>query len=412
MAPPKIVLDDDQRFALMKFRRKVADVLKPHHDDYFLLRWLRARSWDAEASEKMLRESLQWRLFWDVDAGLKTWEPPETLGLFYPSGSTGCDADGAPVIFVPFSGLDIIGILYASTKQDMVRLTIKVLEGHLGRARETGANKVVVVFDMVGFNLRDYAWRPAAEVVIALIKMYEANYPEILKACYIINAPTVFAVAFSVVKRFLNEYTLGKIFIYKADPRKWTKVLTENIPLEILPKHYGGNLVDPDGDPKCPSKIRPGGKIPKSCYTNKFGEENSDGTTDFTTTVIKKGRKLTLDYIVADEGCVLRWEFRTEGHDIRFGITYCDTEGNESPAIRFQRVASHQVNESGVIACQAPATYTVVFDNTYSLMRHKKIHYSIELSEPVSKLDTSILPENKTELENSTNGGKNGNSSD
>lgn len=27
----------------------------------------------------------------------------------------------------------------------------------------------------------------AAEVVISMIKMYEANYPEILKRCYIIN---------------------------------------------------------------------------------------------------------------------------------------------------------------------------------------------------------------------------------
>jgi hypothetical protein len=27
----------------------------------------------------------------------------------------------------------------------------------------------------------------AGEVIVALLKMYEANYPEILKACYIIN---------------------------------------------------------------------------------------------------------------------------------------------------------------------------------------------------------------------------------
>jgi hypothetical protein len=27
----------------------------------------------------------------------------------------------------------------------------------------------------------------AGELVVALLQMYEANYPEILKACYIIN---------------------------------------------------------------------------------------------------------------------------------------------------------------------------------------------------------------------------------
>ncbi|KAF2903096.1 hypothetical protein ILUMI_03084 [Ignelater luminosus] len=341
----------------------------------------------------MLRESLQWRLFWEVDDGLKTWEPPEALGLHYPSGSTGCDTDGAPVIFVPFGGLDIVGILHSVSKQDTVRMTLKVLEYYLGMAEKTGAHKIVVVFDMDGFSLKDYAWRPAAEVVISLIKMYEANYPEILKACYIINAPTVFAVAFAVVKRFLNDYTLGKISIYKSDPRKWMKVLTENIPLDILPKYYGGELADPDGNPKCPSKIRQGGKIPKSYYTNTFTKDGGDE--NFQTVVIKKGKKFTIDFIVAEDGCVLRWEFRTEDHDIKFGITYCDSEGNTSPAIRFQRVSSNQVNEAGILSCQAPATYTVVFDNSYSLLRNKTLHYNIILSEPLNQLG-NITPENGT----------------
>lgn len=135
--------------------------------------------------------------------------------------------------------------------------------------------------------------------------MYEANYPESLKACYIINgkssakkqrhlflfdkwykqtlnnwhmtfdmltwvirlkksfckdlsvisAPTVFAMAFAVVRKFLNEYTLGKIQIFKNDPKKWKKALLENIDANNLPKYYGGDLVDPDGNPKYTTKV-------------------------------------------------------------------------------------------------------------------------------------------------------------
>lgn len=47
--------------------------------------------------------------------------------------------------------------------------------------------QVVAVIDMDGFNIKPYAYRPAGELVVALVRMYEANYPEILKACYIIN---------------------------------------------------------------------------------------------------------------------------------------------------------------------------------------------------------------------------------
>lgn len=57
--------------------------------------------------------------------------------------------------------------------------------------------------------------------------------------------------------------------------------------------------------------------------------------------------------------CVLlfrRWDFRTDGHDIRFGVTLKDEEGVESPAVKHRRVPSHQMDESGVLACQVPAT--------------------------------------------------------
>ncbi|XP_019881886.1 SEC14-like protein 2 [Aethina tumida] len=397
MESKRIILDDDKKFMLMKFKRNVMDVMQPHFDDYFLLRWLRARSWNPEAAEKMLRQSMKWRLQWEVDGALKTWTPPEAVELYHPSGTCGTDREGAPVIVVPFAGLDIVGLLHSVARQDLIRTTIKILEENLQIAQETGARQVVVVFDMDGFNLRQYAWRPAAEVVISLIQMYEANYPEILKACYIVNAPRVFAIAFNIVKKFLNEYTIGKIQIFKSEPKKWKKVLVENIGAENLPAYFGGNLCDPDGNPKYTTKVKQGGKVPKSYYTKNLQVPDTNNQREYVTATIKKGDKLVLDFIVADEGCFLRWDFKTEGHDIRFGVTLKDADGNTSPAIHHRRVASHQIAESGVLACQAPATYTVTFDNSYSLLRSKKITYCVYVTPPLSKMD--ILPSEDAKIE-------------
>lgn len=97
------------------------------------------------------------------------------------------------VIIVPFAGLDMYGLLHACTRADYVRGTIKNLEMYMGIGYEQsivhgpGARQFVILFDLKDFNLRQYTWRPAGEVIIALIKAYEANYPEILKACYLIN---------------------------------------------------------------------------------------------------------------------------------------------------------------------------------------------------------------------------------
>jgi hypothetical protein len=49
------------------------------------------------------------------------------------------------------------------------------------------ARKFVVIFDMDNFLMKQYAYKPAAELVINVVQMYSNNYPEILKYCYIIN---------------------------------------------------------------------------------------------------------------------------------------------------------------------------------------------------------------------------------
>ncbi|KAK0084661.1 hypothetical protein PV326_006203 [Microctonus aethiopoides] len=185
-------LADDERFALMKFRHSVQSILQSHHDDHFLLRWLRARKWDPVAAEKMLRDSLEWRKLWEVDK-LADWKEPQVIKENLPHGICGYDVDGAPVVVVPFAGLDLYGILHCTPRRDMIKATVKVLERYLSVCQEQAqrcgpaAGQVVVIFDMQDFNLRQYMWRPAGEVVITLIQMYEANYPEILKTCFIIN---------------------------------------------------------------------------------------------------------------------------------------------------------------------------------------------------------------------------------
>lgn len=54
----------------------------------------------------------------------------------------------------------------------------------------------------------------------------------------------------------MNEYTISKIQIYKADVPKWKNAILQVIPTDQLPVHFGGTLADPDGNPKLTSKVR------------------------------------------------------------------------------------------------------------------------------------------------------------
>lgn len=72
---------------------------------------------------------------------------------------------------------------------------------------------------------------------------------------FFFTAPKLFSVAFNFVKRFLDEYTMSKIKIFKTGSDKWKEPLFSHVDPNIFPKCFGGNYVDENGDPECKSKV-------------------------------------------------------------------------------------------------------------------------------------------------------------
>ena len=73
---------------------------------------------------------MKWREKWEVDR-LKEWTAPFVCTEYCPHGTTGFDKGGSVVIIVPFSGIDIWGLLHSASKRCIIKNTIKVLEGNL-----------------------------------------------------------------------------------------------------------------------------------------------------------------------------------------------------------------------------------------------------------------------------------------
>jgi len=383
-------LTAEQQTALQQYRKTMADVLNETHDDYFLLRWLRARKWNQDAAEKMLRASLKNRAMWNVD-NLEKWTPPKALREYLPYGLVGHDNEGSPVIVCPFYNFDIWGMLHCVTRFEFQRYLVLILERFMQDGYEQSkthgpqARKLVVFFDMADFNLKQYAWRPAAELVISTVKQYESNYPEILKMCYIVNAPKLFSVAFNFVKKFLDEYTMSKIKIYKVGSDKWKEPLFSHVSPDIFPKCFGGNYVDENGDPECKSKITWAGKIPEEMFVEQ-GDDDTDK--DYVEATVNKGNKLKLEFEVGDENKddqVLSWTFRTFGYDIKFGVYSIDNKtGEKRSEVPLGTVYSNEMDEIGFISTRANTKYTVVFDNSGSYLRSKKVKYWVSL---ISEVD-------------------------
>ncbi|XP_017136917.1 SEC14-like protein 2 [Drosophila miranda] len=383
MSGPLPEISAEQRATLEQFRKQMDDALVDTHDDYFLLRWLRARKWNLEAAEKMLRASLKTRAMWNVD-NIDKWDPPKALKEYLPYGLIGYDNEGSPLLVCPFYNFDIWGMMHCVTRFEFQKYLVLLIERFMKTAYEQSldhgwkARQLVVFFDMQDVNLKQYAWRPAAECVISSVKQYEANFPELLKMCYIINAPKLFSVAFNIVKKFLDENTTSKIVIYKSGVDKWQQQLFSHVNPKVFPKAWGGELVDKLGDPQCKSMMIWGGKLPEDLFIDQNSQQSDK---DFTDTQVPKGDKLKLHFKVnLEEQKILSWEFRTIDYDIKFGIYSVDEKSGEKRSeVPLGTVYSNEMDEIGYISTRPNTTYTVVFDNSASYLRGKKLRYWVDL---------------------------------
>ncbi|XP_037367414.1 SEC14-like protein 4 [Talpa occidentalis] len=379
-------LSPQQQEALTRFRKNLQDLLPtlPKTDDYFLLRWLRARNFDLQKSEDMLRKYAEFRKQQDLD-NILTWQPSEVIQRYDSGGLCGYDYEGCPVWFDIIGTLDPRGILLSASKQEMIRKRIKACElllhhcelqsEKLGRRVET----MLMVFDMEGLSLR-HLWKPAVEVYQQFFTILEANYPETVKNLIVIRAPTLFPVAFNLVKSFMSEETRKKIVILGGN---WKQELTKLISPDQLPKHFGGTMTDPDGNPKCLTKINYGGDVPKSYYVRNQVKVQYEHTV-----TVGRGSSVQVENEILFPGCVLRWQFASEGADIGFGVFLKTRMGERQHAgemtevLPSQRYNAHMVPEDGSLTCAEAGVYVLRFDNTYSLVFSKKLSYTVEVLLP------------------------------
>ncbi|XP_017011315.2 SEC14-like protein 2 [Drosophila takahashii] len=403
MSGPLPEISEEQRAILEQFRKQMDDALVGTHDDYFLVRWLRARKWNLEAAEKMLRASLKTRAMWNVD-NIEKWDPPKALQEYLPYGLMGYDNEGSPILVCPFANFDMWGMMHCVTRFEFQKYLVLLLERFMKIAYEQSqkhgwkARQLVVFFDMQDVNLKQYAWRPAAECVISTVKQYEANFPELLKMCYIINAPKLFSVAFNIVKKFLDENTTSKIVIYKSGVDRWQQQLFSHVNRKAFPKAWGGEMVDRNGDPQCKALMIWGGKLPEELYIDQSSQQSDR---DFVETQVAKGDKLKLNFKVnGGEEKILSWEFRTFDYDIKFGIYSVDEQtGEKRSEVALGTVYSNEMDEVGYISTRPNTTYTVVFDNSASYLRSKKLRYWVDLiseeeegiSELTSQMDSTQI---------------------
>lgn len=388
-----------ERAALDKLRQAVGDLSIPSTEDWYLLKWLRARKFNADDAEKMLREHVAWRKKYDVDNILDDYQAPAVLKEYFPGGFVECSPDGRPVLISPTGYADFKGLVEAAPRADLLLFCIYLLESaeelkrrlslENGRRIET----MYVVADMDNFSFWNFSSLEVVTLATEVVRMYEDNYPEILQEVFIVNAPSVFPLLWNIIKPLLTQRTIDKIHIFGRDG--WREILAERWDVEKLPAHWGGRLTGPDGDARCKHLIVSGGPVPEK-YRRRWSH---DGAIQQYT--IGPGCRLTLPVPVMQAGSELRWRFGTTSGEVAFAVRYrqpttCHAEirvGDEEvqDLIALRRLAfSRHAPHSGSLLCREAGSYELVFDNTFSSLARKELSYTVELLPPTGEATQAI----------------------
>jgi len=240
--------------------------------------------------------------------------------------------------------------------------------------------KTTFILDFNGFNLKQFYDKSVINAGIQLITMYQDNYPETLKAAYLINVPSYFSWIFNLFKPFLNSVTLSKIRIYKND--EWQDDLFKVLDKKQVPAFMGGELTDPDGNPKCHTMINWDSKIPTSYYLKQNRQRGGEDDPSMKAVTIQQRSSLDVPVEVDTAGSVLKWVFRTKDYNIKFGLFYRHKKNQLEELIPLESVDCQLLPEENEYICERTGTYMLHFDNSYSWLTTKHLWYKVDVESP------------------------------
>lgn len=225
-------LSEEQSGVLDQLRVYLREVLQntdPRYDDRYLLRFCRARKFDYPKVQLMFDNFLKWRADNGVDdiaeMDISIMKDAEHI---VPHNYYCIDLQGRPVYIERYGKSDLKELTkvhyfyqivdektllryYIYTYERLLHVVFPEVSKRAGRVIQQS----VTILDLDGLAFtKILSKRTEIQQFLKLTSgIAQDNYPEIMGKLFIINAPTLFSLLWSVVKSFLDEKTASKIHI-------------------------------------------------------------------------------------------------------------------------------------------------------------------------------------------------------
>jgi len=225
-------LNEQERAVVTALSQRLAgfDTVAPD----LLLAFVRGYLTDGvDTTERLLRESLEWRALPEVQADSATLKPPSGRRAFeamYQAGPVGRDPEGRAIVMERVGALPMASLCqldeaalirhYVYTKE-----ACRTLCRELSHAAGRRFYKAVVIVDLSGLSL-SHTKPSALRVFQLLISKFQDSYPEFMVATYVINAPALFTGLWALVRPWLDPKVTAKVHILGGE-KAYAKLFKE-----------------------------------------------------------------------------------------------------------------------------------------------------------------------------------------
>jgi len=355
----------------MKELDTTSDAVPSNLDDYYYLRFLRARDFDLAKSWTMFENHLKWYEAEKIGTILKN--PPAKYRELYrkavPHAHHGVDKQGRPVYYQKTGKAQVETLSKFVPTYDMLRVHLWDME-HLQNVLFKEASEregkrvetVVNILDLTGWKL---AHRGLIPGLAAITRVDEDNYPETLGASIIINAPSVFPMIWNLVKGFLDPVVASKVEVLGSDYK--AVLLEKYFDADQLPEEYGGE-----------SKF----EVPTWDQSETLAKLREDearlGLIDETILAGKKFVK-TIPVDATEGEKSVSWYFRTALKNINFSVTLTTDDNKKVALVPSTKVESQVafVTDSATIPAGVKGTVSFLWDNSFSWAASKQLSYNV-----------------------------------
>ncbi|XP_011004068.1 PREDICTED: patellin-4-like [Populus euphratica] len=316
--------------------------------DLVLLKFLTAKDFKVNEAFKMLRNALNWRNEYRIDA-----IPEENLhvGLEKFAYINSVGKQGQPVHYILYGAFKdkelyrkVLGT--EENREKFLRLRIQLMEKSIEQLsfKAGGADSILQITDL------RHSPGPEREEFRSVHKrastLIQANYPELIQKHILINVPFWYYTSRFLTSRLKHQR--GKKKVVLARPSKVTKTLLKYISSENLPVKYGGLKREND--------------------TEFFPEDKASEL------IVKPNSASCIQIPVIEAGVTIVWDFTVVGWEVTCKQQFIpDDEGSYEVLLRKDKEKKMGDSVRNSFYISEPGKIVITIDN--ATLKKKRVYY-------------------------------------